>query len=271
MTLLNIATVAYNKPEFIGYQYRSFAKFIKNKFDYTVYDNAANALTKNEIHAVCNNLNIPVVSVPDNFGDDSNRAGSSLNYAIDDMRKKSNINVMLVDSDIFLTDYYDALESIGDYALLGNLNYRRGEKIECIFYYTNQFLQMNFSKLPVDKDFSFSPGSIDGVRVDCGGLLYNYFLKYPEIKHKGIKIINGTPTTIPEVERIAIQDCNKILLEFFKKERDIFKFENNSNFSELFQEVFVHLRAGSNWVGISAEKQKQREENLYNLINFLTL
>jgi hypothetical protein len=268
MSIVSIATIVYNKPKFIEYQYRSFIKFIKNKFDYIVYDNAIDINIKKEISSVCNKLCIPVINVVNNSGDDSTRAGISLNYAINDMRKRSNTNVILIDSDMFLADYYDAVESLGDYDLLGNPNCKKGEKIGCIPYYTNQFLHMNLSRLPIDNDFSFIPATIDNTRVDCGGSLYNYFIKYPEIKHRAIRVINGTPTTIYEIEKIP--NHSKFLIDFFKKERDIFKFENNSNFSELFQDVFVHLRAGSNWIGIDVEKQKQREENLYNLINTLT-
>lgn len=167
-----------------------------------------------------------------------------------------------------MVDYYDAIDSQGSHNLLGNPNCNKSERIDCIFYYTNQFLQMDLSKLPVDTNFSFKPAEIDNVRVDCGGLLYKYLLKYPEIKHKAIKSICGTPNTVTEVEKIP--NCNKFVLEFFRNERDIFKFENNSNFSEFFQDAFIHLRAGSNWIGIDAEKQKLREENLYRLINLLT-
>jgi len=268
MPQLKIATVAYNKPEFIEYQYRSFVKFIKNTFEYIVYDNASDDRIKKEIHSACSKLNIQVVSVASNLGDDSTRAGASLDYAINDLRKKGSSNVLLIDSDIFLTSSYDAVDSLEGYDLIGIPNCKQGEKIACISYYTNQLLQMDLSKLPVDADFSLRPAEFDNVRVDCGGLLYRYFLKYPGIKHKAIKSICGTPNTVTEVEKIP--NCNRLVLEFFKNERDIFKFENNSNFSEFFQEAFIHLRAGSNWIGIDAEKQKFREENLYKLINLLT-
>ena len=36
MSQLKIVTIAYNKPEFIEYQYKSLVKFIKNKFEYIV-------------------------------------------------------------------------------------------------------------------------------------------------------------------------------------------------------------------------------------------
>jgi len=260
---LCIATVAYNKPEFIEYQYRSLKKFIKNEFDFIVYDNTVNAQIKKEVYAECKRLEIQVVGVPDNSGGDSTRAGASLDYALNDIRKKLYAYVMLIDSDVFLVDYYDAVGSLYDCDLLG-----RYWNIEHIFYYTNHFIQLQLFKFPVDKNLSFAPVITDSIQLDCGGALYSYLRDYPEIRHNAIKVIPRNFITVGNIERYQVLNKNKLLLDFFKSECSIF--ENRSNFSELFQDVFIHLRAGSNWISVDANKQKLRENNLYKLINTLT-
>jgi hypothetical protein len=260
MKPLNIITVAYNKPEFIEYQYKSFKKFILSEFDYIVYNNADNPVFKKEIYETCIKQNISIIDVPDNHGGPSERAGFSLNFAINDIRKNFNNNLMIVDSDIFLVDYYDI---ISNYDFLG-----RYWNIEHIFYYTNHFLQLNLTKVPIDKDFDFLPIIIDNIRLDCGGALYNYFRNNPEVNHGGIKVIPRNYITKENMDRYELLNKNIHLKDFFKRECDIFG--NKCNFSELFQDVFIHLRAGSNWINIDNIKQKEREKNLYYLIRNLT-
>lgn len=263
MPRLRIATVAFNKPEFIEYQYKSFTKFIQNEFEYIVYDNTPDAVLRKEVYSVCSKLNISVVRIPENLGDDSIRAGASLNFAFEDLRKKSSTNVMFVDSDIFLVDYYDVLKSLNSCDLLG-----RYWNIEHIFYYTNQILLINLPKVPPDKNFNFLPIVIDNIQLDCGGSLYNYLRDYPEICHNAVKVIPRNFINLNNINRYKVLKNNNLLLEFFKEECNIF--ENKGNFSELFQDAFIHLRAGSNWINVDVNRQKLRENNLYKLINSLT-
>lgn len=253
-----ITTVAYNKPKFIEYQYRSFKKFIQNDFEYVVFNNADNPDIKKEIDDACNSINVTVKDVLHNSGGDSVRAGYSLNFAIRDTKEVfGDCNLLVIDSDIFLLGEYNLESAVNKYDFVG-----RYWNVEHLFYYTNHFIHLNLSKLPNIQDIDFLPVTIDDIALDCGGKLYYYFRDNPEVSHGYIKTVPRSYITHKNMEKYTNLKNNTLLMDFFRKECDIF----GDNFSEVFQDVFVHLRAGSNWIGIDSTKQFDRESNIFNIL-----
>jgi hypothetical protein len=252
---VKIATIAFNKPNFIEYQYKSLKKFIQHEFEYAVYNNAIDVSIRNEINKKCHQMGISVIEIPSNTGDNSTRAGNSLNFALQNIAINFKDVLLLIDSDVFLVDYYDVLKSLGTNSFMGI-----SQVNEQFFYYSNQFLIFNIQKLPDIDKIDFLPGTLEGIRIDCGGMLYTYFIEHPEVVHKGIHQITNNRICFGKY------DFNDDLKIFFQKEYDIL----DKNFAEIFDRVFLHLRAGSNWINIDEIKQREREENLFNLINKLT-
>jgi hypothetical protein len=91
---------------------------------------------------------------------------------------------MVNDSDLFLVDNYNPLETIKEFDIIGrsvkNI-YLRDESPEHpinkynIDYYSNQFLIINYSTFSDINNISFLPTIIDNINLDCGGKLYTYF------------------------------------------------------------------------------------------------
>lgn len=264
MENLSIITVIYNQSEFIKYQYLLLNKFMRNKFTYYCYNNADNDQIRDNINKACLDLGISSINIPQDIYENNNnpsfRAGLSLDYAI-----KHNIDefksdhMILLDSDMFLIDYLDLNDVKEDFLGIKQC-------IEGIEYYNNQLSYVNLRNLPeFGNETKFLPGTIDGVNTDCGGYLYKYFIKYPEIIHRGFSdiICSQTMTNSTITNNTQIPDVDTY--DFFKSEFDIF--EDGKNFSELYDKRFLHFRAGSNWINFSSDIVKQRTENLYSFLD----
>jgi hypothetical protein len=277
-----ILTVVYNKPEFIPYQYECLKRYITVPFEFMVFDNADTE--QNLIHNrnVCESLGVQYKRVPQDIHLDHNpscRAGASLTYALQYVYQNLQYRgiVMVNDSDLFLTDQYNPMERLGSFDIVGrftelqcSLNeLETANVIRKIQYYNNQFLILNFGTLPNFKSITFMPGEIQGIRVDCGGLLHNYFEANPSVRHSGTLDICSNYYNWNNIDTCSIN-----IRPFFEKElfitQELSDIPNGMNrghsFSEIVDSVFLHLRAGSNWIQHAQNVPWQREQNLFQFL-----
>lgn len=275
-----IISVVYNKPEFISYQYECLKKFIEVPFEYYIFDNADDSVNEQKFKEVCSYLNIKYFKVPQNIhqiNDASTRAGKSLDYSLRYVYNTIGYRgiLMVNDSDMFLVKPYNPISRLGDYHIAGRSasgiysgnNDPHTSTIERITYYTNQVLIMNFEKIPNFNRITFLPGNIGGIGVDCGGLLHTYFKLNPDVTHFPLKDTHSNFYSKDNIEQ-----CQEEMKEYFKSELAIF--DNNSKtdtaknkaFSEIFDDAFIHLRAGSNWVGHDIDILSKREDNLFTFL-----
>lgn len=251
-------TVCYNRPRYIPYQYECLKKFIDVPFEYIVFDNSPDNSLHNEFSRITHYLGIRHVRIPQdihNIQDPSNRAGKSLDYAIQYMYENMEFRgvVMLNDSDLFLTNSYNPITRLGENDFIG----LKGK------HYINQFFIANFNKLNSIRNLSFLPCVIDGVNYDCGGLTIKYFDEHPEIKHSSI-----TQHSSGTFNASNIDSAPDKLRDYLKEEIKIFDSGDYAGkaFSEIFDESFIHLRSGSNWYGHNDKITFNREDNLFTFL-----
>lgn len=125
---------------------------------------------------------------------------------------------------------------------------------------TNQLLYLDISKLPHFNKVDFSSTIINNISVDCGGNLYYYFKQNPNIIKCNIDGIHSDKIHINDIDSLNIND---IVKNYLKKDCKLF---DNTNFSEIYDDVFLHLRAGSNWIKHNKNTTKIRLHNLKNTI-----
>ena len=97
--------------------------------------------------------------------------------------------------------------------------------------------------------------------------MYTYFKLNPDVTHFALKDIHSN-----FFSQANIEECPDSVKEYFKEELNIF--DNNSKtdssknkaFSEIFDDAFIHLRAGSNWVGHNENIISKREDNLFTFL-----
>jgi len=257
---LVVCTVVFNKPRFIEYQYECLKKYITIPFRFIVFDNS---FGDDEIPRHCSYVGATYVRVPPQVNNNNDnypsyRAGASLNYALQYIYHNMGHRgiVMVNDSDLFLTDTFNPVEQLGQDDIIG---ISQSQLVGGI-YYTNQFLIMNFDTLPNFNDISFLPD----VGIDCGGLLLNYFHHNPQVKHRGCRMVRSG-----ELNPTNINNVPDMYKDYFVKEMNIIKAGDyaNRSFSEIVNNVFIHLRAGSNWYGFPESEQFAREDNLFTFLS----
>lgn len=267
--MLLIVTVVYNKPSFLPYQYECLKRYIQQEFTFYVFDNSESAAHTTQFKDTCAYLGVNYVRVPPGIHtvhDPSFRAGKSLDYALQYVYSTLNYRgiVMVNDSDLFLVRPYDPVQELRGSQFIGRGQYRDND----ITYYTNQFLVLDYATLPNVQDITFVPGSVKGQFLDCGGLLSLYFDANPSVAHRTVtdiysnRLSKATMDTCPEVIRTYIENEIQLI------SHDIPHLDIRAGhaFSEYVADAFIHLRAGSNWIGHSESLHWNREYWLYRFL-----
>ncbi len=126
-----IFTTAFNRPEFIELQHKLFKKFMKDEFEYIVFNDANNKDSEEEINKVCRRLGIQCVKIPqsihtqpylkradgDSFPIPNIRNCHAVQWAWDHYILQHNDVVLLVDSDMFLIRPFSLQETLQEYDL----------------------------------------------------------------------------------------------------------------------------------------------------------
>lgn len=278
MTELLIAVVVYNQPTFLEYQYKCLSRFIKQPFRLLVFDNSDASPITDQFLTICNTQKIEYIRVPQSihsYADASSRAGMSLDYSLryiyNDMQYRG--IVMVNDSDLFLIREYNPLQKIKNVGIIGrsirNI-YQMAESKEHpinrfnIDYYTNQFLIIDYSIIDV-RHISFIPTIMNGIHLDCGGQLYEYF-HTNSINHTSVYDF-CSQHTLSDIMNYS--DIDTLTQNYLVKDADIH--ENRRNFSEIFDHAFLHLRAGSNWIGQHNDIWSKRWVNFLDLFYKLNI
>ena len=64
-----IFTYAYNRPEFIETQYKTFKKFLLDEYEYVVFNDAIEPVLKKKIELMCEKLQIRCILIPQEIHD----------------------------------------------------------------------------------------------------------------------------------------------------------------------------------------------------------
>lgn len=269
-----IISIVYNRPSFISYQYNCLKKFITVPFEYIIFDNSDNSNNTDEFKNICTNLNINYIRIPQDIhtqSDPSSRAGRSLDYGLryvyNDMGFRGIL--MISDSDLFLINEYNPIEKIGDFDIVGrsieNI-YVNNELpshpiiVNKLFYYSNQFMLINCKTFNYINDISFIPIIYNDILLDCGGRLYLFLKEREHIKHTYVPDIS---CNYYNTERIMNENMETDLKNYFINEMTLLR---GNSFSEIFDNSFIHLKAGSNWMGHSYDIESGRENNLFSFL-----
>jgi len=264
-----VFTVVYNKPSFLTYQVECLRRYLQGEFTFCVFDNSDSAEYETQFRNLCADLNVTHVRVPPGIHtahDPSIRAGKSLDYALRYVYSTLNYRgvVMVNDSDLFLVKPFDPLQELEGAQFVGRGQYRDGG----ITYYTNQFLILDYATLPNVQDITFVPGVVDDKFLDCGGLLSLYFRANPEVVHRTVADIYSN-----KLSRETMDKCPEEIRPYIEREiqlipQDVPQLDIRAGhaFSEYVANAFIHLRAGSNWIGHNAALHWNREYWLYRFL-----
>ena len=262
---MKIVTSVVNNPIFIEIQYHTFKKYFQGDYEFIVFNDAKdfpdytndNDITiKQQIQDICNKLNITCINIPNEHHRQnrvaSARTADSMNYIL-----KYQINnpdkYLLLDSDMFLIDYFD-INKYSEYNCAIVLQSRNEHKLH---YFWNGIYYFDMAKM---KDMELLNWNCC-VNCDTGGMMQEWLTK---------QMIN---TAMPNTDEIRytnkqmhrnniyfmkhLWSCSWDIGELPKKLHDnrmLIYFLNNDIrnvngkfFCEIYDDVFLHYRAGGNW------------------------
>jgi hypothetical protein len=221
--LVKIYTPAYNRPDYITLQRKTFLKFLKDDFEYIVINSATEEDNKLKINEECKQLEIRCIEMEEYDHYNPSEAHATVLYWLFHEYIKHDIDslAVIVDFDMFLVNEFSINKFMDKYDVAAIYNCRQH-----IDYLQPGIMFFNMPSLPNKDDISFWCGDIEGVRVDTGGSIY-YWLK----SNQQLRIRN-----------LAEHECHS---DFFPAEIvdphiEDYKFH-------IIEKAFLHYGRGSNW------------------------
>jgi len=262
---MKVVTAVVNNPIFIELQYYTLKKYMKCNYEFIVfndakdfpdYSNGNNPRIKLDIINMCKKLNIPCINIPNNHHKNKTaaalRTADSINFILE-FQKKYPDKYLLLDSDMFLIDNFD-LSDYENYECAIVLQSRniKGFKID---YFWNGLYYFDFTKMQnLDiLNWNCLPG------CDVGGMtfkwLHNKTKNIPntdEIRNTdnifhndGIYYIKHLWSETWDETEMPENIKNNEKLEAFIKEDP--RNKNGKFYCEIYDNKFLHYRAGGNW------------------------
>jgi hypothetical protein len=284
---MKIVTAVVNNPTFIEIQYNTLKKFFKGEYEFIVFNdaksfpdftNGGNTTIKNSIEMLCNKLEITCINIPnEQHKTNSNaaiRCADSMTFILD-YQKKNPDKYLLLDSDMFLIDYFD-INKYSQYDCAVVLQSRNNFKVNYFWngiYYFDMTKMKNLDLL----NWTCCPG------CDVGGMMQEWLQKQmkdkpipntDEIRWKNklfhtnniyfIKHLWSCSWDITELPTNLIESSP--IIDFIKNDP---RNSNNKFFCEIYDNVFLHYRAGGNWMNEGMDLHYNLSNNLYRSIQKL--
>lgn len=281
---MKIVTAVVNNPTFIEIQYNTLKKFFKGEYEFIVFNdaksfpdftNGGNTTIKNSIEMLCNKLEITCINIPnEQHKTNSNaaiRCADSMTFILN-YQKKNPDKYLLLDSDMFLIDYFD-INKYSQYDCAVVLQSRNNFKVNYFWngiYYFDMTKMKNLDLL----NWTCCPG------CDVGGMMQEWLQKQmkdkpipntDEIRWKNklfhtnniyfIKHLWSCSWDITELPTNLIESSP--IIEFIKNDP---RNSNNKFFCEIYDNVFLHYRAGGNWMNEGMDLHYNLSNNLYRSI-----
>lgn len=249
---ISIFSFAVNDKFPIDIMYRQFTKFLKEDFDFVLFNDAFDSQMEKNINTIASYNKINCVRVPQKIHAVQNPSecyASTLNWALRDYAVNNNSEiVVLMHSDVFPICDVSISNIIGEHTVASTMEFRiiDGKGVN-YFYPAFTIVNMKLLKNVCDLDFGLSPG------LDVGGKTKEFIENNPN----AVKFLANHQTsyflgTLREEESNA---------KYFKTDLDICRKYGLS--AGWIAEGFYHYMAGSQWNASNpafAQGHKERME-----------
>ncbi len=289
---MKVLTCVVNNLGFIKIQYYTLKKYLKNDYEFIVFNdakeypndtNGGNINIRKDITNLCKDLGIKCIEIPNdyhyykNLKCPSTRSAIGMNFMLRYQLANPD-QYLILDSDMFLVDYLDINERYGNYKTAFYIQDRVFEN-RIVRYAWIGVIYLDFRK--IEDKYLIDWGTNYGV-TDCGGLTeawVNGLLKpnekYPTSLELNwnkednfnttdvylFKTIRGHNLTIKNIPDNVKK--NKKLYEYLKEDdRNI----NDLIYCEFYDGIFLHYHSGCNWRGEGFDFHQKRTEKLMNIL-----
>jgi len=263
-----IFTHCHNRPEFIEMQVKCFKAFIKDDYEFVVFNDAPNQSMCDAIVQTCQRLNIKCMRVPQNRPahreTPSYRHMDGIRFALNTIGFDHDGIVFMIDSDMFPVKPFSVNEYMKGYDIAGDEQFRPCQGPKKVVYISPLTVFMNMKTLPNKKAIDFTGDKVEGESCDVGGHLYYYFKANPKVKLKFTKV-NCIAALSDDAKAVnQLDDRTKSFLKTLKQ-----SFDANDPHRMQFHvdQTFIHYVAGSNWNHRSPSYHQKKTRLLTNFID----
>lgn len=279
-----VMTHCYNRPDFIEMQFNTLKKFLKDDYEYVVFNDGPTNKLSTLINEACQKLSIRCFKVPQEIHqqpyllrapwEDRNcpsvRTANAIQYSFDSFAFNHDGIVAVIDSDMFLIRDFSITDYLKDNDISAVAQWRGSNGI--ITYLWNGIMFFNMNTLPNKESLNFNCGSIEGNHTDTGGYTYYYLKENPEAKilymrdqldmTDGDFIVNSYELEgreyLSEEEVYNLVKGNAPLLKLIQAQPDDIQFFLNF--------AILHYRRAGNYNAKSNEYHKKKTSILNNFI-----
>jgi hypothetical protein len=260
-----IITHVHSRPDFIELHDKTFKAFLKDKYEYVVFNDAPNGSMRKQIEQTCQNIGIRCLRVPDHRPDretPNSRHCDGIKYSLETLGFDHDGIVMMLDADMFLVKPFSAANYLNGYDFIGCAQSRANGSIKV--EYAGPFLVfLDMRTLPNKRTISFESGRVEGLPCDTGGHTYYYFKNN---KTARVKFYTGLGVKFLLLDIVRLRELGydensiNLIFESNRTNKMYFEFHGDSN--------FLHYYAGgSNWPGYSQEILQEKNYLLNHFID----
>lgn len=281
-----IITYAYNRPDFIELQCRTFEKLLKDDYRFVVFNDAVDRANFNAIQQICALWNVECVAIPQEIHDlpylprEKNdplhrpniRHCNCIQYSLNTIGFKHNGPVAIVDSDIFLVRPFCVEELLKDVDIVAPI---RGADNHVYYLWPGlTFLAMD--RLPDRETMNFNCGNVNGSSVDSGGHTYTYLKSHPEVTIKNaVELFSYqlfcpdrfVPSHMIDTTTPREQQIQKFVRLGFNEKEIKFLLQKPHTINFALDNHFLHYRAGSNYDHQSQKYEAQKSDLIKSYID----
>jgi hypothetical protein len=269
---MKVVTAVVNNLDFIRIQHYTLKKFFKGDYEFIVFNDAKeypdssngnDTTIRRQIEDLCRELGITCINIPSKPRGLTNymyQCADAMNFILE-YQKANPDKYLLIDSDMFLIDNFDPAK-YAEYDCAIVLQSRPNN----ISYFWNGIYYFDMTKMKNIELLNWTPCQT----CDVGGMMQAWLKKQMEGKQMpstdNIRWTNNTYhtdtiyfikhlwSTTWNTSELPSNITNKNLIEFFTNDP---RNTNGKFFCEVYDNVFLHYRAGGNWRGEGMEFHKQ--------------
>jgi hypothetical protein len=276
---MKIYTAVVNNPLFIEIQYHTLKKYMKCEYEFLVFNDAKSfpdftndndTSIRQKIIDVCNKFNIKCINIDNEHHKfltcAAKRCADSNNQILKYQKEYLNEKHLVIDSDMFLiSDFYGNEFDNYDCAIVL-------QEREPIKYFWNGIYYFDFTRM---KNLDLLNWDLK-LSTDVGGMMENWLLKqtnhFPkciDIRYTNNKYHSDGIYYIKHLwscswnESETPNHLNEKLINFIKEDsRNI----NGKYFCEIYENKFLHYRAGGNWRNEGLNLHNNLTKKLYECL-----
>lgn len=292
---MKVVSIVVNNPVFIELQYLTLKKFLQIPYEFIIFNDAKsfpdytndnNINIRNEIRVKCKSLNITCIDIPNDnhiqITSGSERHSYGMNI-ITEFMKKYQDEYLILDSDMFLIDYLeiDIYRKYNTAIVLQQRDERRINYIWpglCYFNNTNDYSLLRWNVIQYTDNGGATCIWLKTQLKENENFPNTEDLKLNNHTHTHTHNNNHNNNNIYYIRHLWSLNWNendindndneniKKLLKFIKNDP---RNKDGKFFSEIYDNKFLHYRAGCNWIGEGIEFHKNNSEKLKEAIMML--